>query len=172
MPQQSRQPANTRSSNGARSASHPARVCADQLYRSGTECVRQRERYARLVASSVPESEQQAALRVACLCDEILADSVHVYEKTVGTDASQSNEDWWHNANTLWHACREYQRHHHNCDEKSRRLGARNPEALKELAMEYDLEASALLALRLALATYQKSCPDCDLDQRRQTFVA
>jgi hypothetical protein len=145
---------------------------ADQLYRAGTECVRQRERYARLVAAGVPEPEQHAALRVACLCDELLADGVHGYEKAVEAEALQSNEEWWHKANSLWHACREYQRHHHNCDEKSRRLGARNPDALKELAMEYDLEASALLALRLALATYQKLCPDCDLDQRRQTFVA
>jgi hypothetical protein len=172
MPQQHRNHSSQRVANGAKSTSHPARTHADQLYRAATECVRQRERYARLVASGVDEAEQQSALRVACLCDEILLDSVRLYEKAGGTEASQSSEEWWHKANALWHACREYQRHHHNCDEKSKRLSARNPEALKELAMEYDLEASALLALRLALATYQKVCPDCDIEQRRQTFVA
>jgi hypothetical protein len=134
--------------------------------------VRQRERYAKLVATGTSEVEQQAALRVACLCDEILLDSVHAYEKVVATETSRSDEDWWHKANSLWHACREYQRRHTNCEECSRQVGSRKPGKLTELALEYDLEASALLALRLVLAPYRKVCPDCDLDDRRSTFVA
>ena len=38
--------------------------------------------------------------------------------------------------------------------------------------MEYDLEASALLALKLALGGFRQVCPDCELETRPQTFVA
>jgi hypothetical protein len=48
------------------------RGTADRMFRSAMECIRQRERYARLVASGAHDSEQLSALRVAALCDEIL----------------------------------------------------------------------------------------------------
>ena len=46
------------------------------MFRAAMECMRQRERYARLVASGAHDLEQLAALRVAGLCDEILDEAV------------------------------------------------------------------------------------------------
>lgn len=149
-----------------------ARGAADRLYRTAAECIRQRERYARLVEAGAHDAEQQAALRVACLCDEVLFDSAAAYEKTLTAEASHRDEDWCQKANALWHACREYERRHRNCDDCSRQLTPRKPHKLKELTLEYDLEASALLALKLALAAYRKACPDSELDERPQTYVA
>jgi hypothetical protein len=134
--------------------------------------VRHRERYARLVEAGADEAEQRDALRVACLCDEILLASVRHYEKAVAAEAPKTEDDWFHKANALWHATREYQRRHHNCDESSRQLSSRKPGKFKELALGFDLEASALLALRLALAAYRKVCPECELDERPQSYVA
>ena len=173
MPQRNRHPAR----NGTRhrdDASIPPspRAGADRLYRTATECVRHRERYARLVEAGADEAEQRDALRLACLCDEILLASARDYEKAAAAEAAKSDDDWWHKANSLWHATREYQRRHHNCDESSRQLSSRKPGKLKELALEFDLEASALLALRIALASYRKVCPECELDERPQSFVA
>jgi hypothetical protein len=146
---------------------------ADRLYRDAIECVRQRERYARLVDVGAHDVEQASALRVACLCDEVLLNSVKNYEAAASGAAERNHDEWAHKANSLWHASREYQRRHHDCDKRSRQLGANHSASeLGELTMQYDLEASALLALRMALASYQGCCPDAELRERPQTFVA
>jgi hypothetical protein len=90
----------------------------------------------------------------------------------VSTSELQNGEEWWHKANTLWHACREYQRRHRNCDESSRQLNSHKAHKLQELALEYEIEASALLALKLSLASFRKICPECELEERPQSFVA
>jgi hypothetical protein len=145
------------------------RGTADRMFRAAMECIRQRERYARLVASGAHDLEQLAAVRVAVVCDEILDEAVSAYEK-VGVEASHGDDEWRRQANALWHAAREY-----------RRRPATDREAtgtpvkggtLQKLAMEYDLEASALLALKLALGGFRQICPDCELETRPQTFVA
>jgi hypothetical protein len=162
--------------NGARKppapAAQTARGAADRLYRSAAECVRQRERYVRLVEAGAPDPEQHATLRVACLCDELLFDSAGAYERIVTAEAPNRDEDWCQKANALWHACREYERRHRNCDESSRQLSSHKLDKLRELALEYDLEASALLALKLATAAYVKTCPEAELEKRPQSFVA
>ena len=154
------------------SFSESARGLADRLFRASAECIRQRERFARLVEVGTHDAEQQAALRVACLCDELLFESARAYEQTVTAEASHRDEDWCQKANALWHACREYKRRHRNCDESSKQLGSHKLHKLKELALEYDLEASALLALKLATAAYAKACPEAQLDKHPQTYVA
>jgi hypothetical protein len=163
-------------SNGRRKAQaafvDTPRGKADRVYRAAIESIRQRERHSRLVAAGTSDEEQQASLRVACLCDELLFASARHYEQAVSAGSSGGDRDWLHNANALWHAVREYERRHRNCNESSRQFASHKAHKLKELALEYDLEASALLALKLALATYRKSCPDCELEQRPQTFVA
>lgn len=136
-------------------------VLADRLYRTAEETLRQRERYARLVAAGAPEAEQQAALRVVCLCDELLFAAAREYHAAAGQ--VQEMADWWHRANALWLASREYERRHRNCDDSLRGLYSKRPEKLGQLAMEYDLEASALLALKLALEEYHRSRPGCVL---------
>ncbi len=154
-------------------ATNALRAQADRLFRDATECVRQRERYARLVDVGAQDAEQAAALRVACLCDEVLLGSVKNYETAASGVSSRSQLEWVQRANALWHASREYQRRHQECDQRSRQLGANHSAShLGELALQYDLEASALLALRMALVSYQNCCPDAELKDRPQTFVA
>jgi hypothetical protein len=138
------------------------RARGDQLYRAASECVRQRERYSHLVASSAADGELESALRLASLCDELLEQAVESYEDAVAKDGGAAKEPWWHPANSLWLASREYSRRHREVDESSRRLGAHSASKLTELALQYDLEASALLALDHALASYRKCCPEAE----------
>jgi hypothetical protein len=138
------------------------------MFRAAMECIRQRERYARLVGSGAHDTEQLAALRVAVVCDEILDEAVSAYEK-LAAEASHSDDEWRRQANALWHAAREYRRRPAT-DRAANTHGKSG--TLQKLAMEYDLEASALLALKLALGGFRQICPDCELETRPQTFVA
>lgn len=142
---------------------------ADALYRSADEAVRQRERYAHLVDAGADEVEQGDAFSIACMCDKALAASLQAYERAASEPKSHGDEDWWHRANGLWHASREYARRHQGCDDASRKLRNHSPETLGELAMEYDLEASAVLALRHAAQAYCKVRPQASLNGRPQT---
>jgi hypothetical protein len=148
------------------------RGTADRLYRAASECLHQRERYARMVDAGTHQAEQRAALRVACLCDELMFESARTYADAVKGETTGRDGEWWHKANALWHACREYERRHQDCDERSKQLGARRAGRLEQLALQYDLEASALLALRLAVQAYRKACPEAELADRPQTIVA
>ena len=139
------------------------RAPADRLFRAAAECVRQRERYSSLVASGVGEDEQKSAQSVACLCDEILVKTIAAYESQP-TSGISKEEDWYRRAIALWHASREYQRRHGECDRKTRKISSHSPAELGELALEYDLEASALLALQHAVAAYRKVAPDAYLE--------
>ena len=139
------------------------------MFRAAMECMRQRERYIRLVASGAHDLEQLAALRVAAVCDDILNETMESYEK-LSADSSPSDDEWRRQANALWHACREYRRRQQLRDDEKTRAG-RGPK-LQKLALEYDLEASTLLALKLALGGFRQICPDCELESRPQTFVA
>lgn len=140
------------------------RTQADRMFRAAQECVRQRQRYARLVERGADEEEQQGALRVACICDEVLVSSARSYEDVSSSASAHRDEEWWHKANTLWHSVREYHRRHQGCDQDSRRFTNHSPTRLRELAMEYDLEASALLALHHAVSAYRKVVPDAEID--------
>ena len=142
------------------------RGTADRMFRAAMECIRQRERYARLVASGAHDLEQVSALRVAVVCDEILDEAVAAFEKHAG-EASTGDDEWRRQANALWHAAREYRRRPASAAPTQVKGGT-----LQKLAMEYDLEASALLALKLALGGFRQICPDCELESRPQTFVA
>ena len=150
---------------GGASPSETPRDRADALYRAAVECCRQRERYARLVDSGAGETEQKAALKLARYCDDLLRDAVGAYEKAAGRarGAAAAGEPWWHKANTLWMACREYERRHRMCDEATKRLEERTSAKLGELALDYDLEASAVLALKQAIQDYRKCRPDAEL---------
>ena len=145
---------------------------ADRLYRAASECVRQRKRYAKLVEAGVQEEEQQAALRIACICDEVLTQSMAAYAAIAANAAVHRNEEWWHKANALWQASREYDRRHRDCDQQSKRFAAHSPKELAELAMEYDLEASALLALQHAAIAFRKAVPEAELESPNPARVA
>lgn len=143
------------------------RGTADRMFRAAMECIRQRERYARLVASGAHDTEQQSAMRVAIVCDEILDEAASAYEK-LAAETTHGDDEWRRQANALWHAAREYRRR-----PASNNLAPGGKSgSLQKLAMEYDLEASALLALKLSLGGFKQICPDCELETRPQTFVA
>jgi hypothetical protein len=135
---------------------------ADALYRCAVECGRQHERLARLVDLGAHAAEQKAAQNVVCLADETLAEMAAAYEKAASKAHPAGEDDCWHKANALWHASREFARRNHTCDLAARKLGARDDHSsarLGEIAVDYDLYASALLALRHATDAYRKVRP-------------
>ena len=137
---------------------------ADALYRAADEASRQHERVARLIDKHCAEDELQDAAKVCDLCFGQLTARIAGYEATAssGKGKGTADETVWHAANTLWHSSREYARRHHSCNTVHAKIGRHTSEKLGELAMEYELEASALLALRHALAGVRKARPEAD----------
>lgn len=150
------------------SGSHPT-ICdkADVLYRSAAECCRQHRRYARLIEMGTDEMEQRAALRLVAASDEQLAEAANAYETSCTTMNGERADDWWHRANNLWHACREYARRHSLSDRASGEFRAHDMTKLASLGVEYELEASALLAMQHAVDSYRKLRPEADVSSTR-----
>ena len=140
---------------------------ADALFRTAVETVRQHRRYACLVGNGSGTPEQRAAARLASFCDTLLIDAIAAYEKCGQKAASipgLNDEAWWHKANALWHQAKEYERRHQVSDRASRMLNAQHdPAMLGELALEFDLEASALMMLQQAIDAYRKARPEAEL---------
>lgn len=138
------------------------RTRADALYRAAVECCRQHDRAAKLHSgASEPELEHEHADAMCAMCDGSLSEMSEAYERAAGTVHPDGDEAWWHRANGLWHASREYARRHAGCDALSRKLSSRHsPEQLTSMQMEYELEASSLLALRHAAEAYRKTRPE------------
>ncbi|MDF2775367.1 MAG: hypothetical protein K0S86_4867 [Geminicoccaceae bacterium] len=135
---------------------------ADVLFRSAAECCRQHHRYARLVEMETDESEQRAALKLVAASDEQLAAAAAAYEASCMKVNGERRDEWWHKANSLWHACREYARRHSLSDRASGEFRAHDLSKLASLGVEYELEASALLALQQAVDAYRKLRPEAD----------
>ena len=153
-----------RTASLAAAAAPQQTVCdkADILVRSAAECCRQHHRYARLVQMETDEREQCAALKLVAASDEQLADAAAAYEASCMKANGERRDEWWHKANNLWHACREYARRHSLSDRASGEFRAHGASKLASLAVEYDLEASALLALQQAVDAYRKLRPEAD----------
>ena len=135
---------------------------ADALYRCAVECCRQHERLARLLDLGAHAVEQKAAQKAVSLCDETLAEMTAAYEKAATRAHPADEDESWHKANTLWHASREFARRSRTCDLAALKMGDHDEHSsarLGELAMDYDLYASALLALRHATEAYMKVRP-------------
>jgi hypothetical protein len=136
------------------------RARADALYRAAIECCRQHNRSAKLFGNSDPELEHQHADALCAMCDGSLAELAAAYNEAAANVHPSDDETWWHKANSLWHASREYARRHAGCDAMAKRLSGKHaPEQLAEMQMEYELDASALLALRHAAQAYSKTRP-------------
>jgi hypothetical protein len=139
-----------------------ARIAADAMLRTALECCHQHDRYARLVTQPALEAEHRAADETCSFVSGALSQMADVY----GNAAKElrlkggPDEDWWHRANALWHACREFVRRETCGEPSSRRNVKHDPNALAELLVLYDLEASALLALRQAADAYRKLRPE------------
>ena len=140
------------------------RAAADALFRAAAECCRQHARYARLVEHDASEAEQRAACTMAELADELLQDMSRAYER-VAAPAAGPDEPWWHRANMLLLASRDFLRHHDRCDKATRLTSAKSHSVadLDALTAAYELEASALLALQQALDSYRKARPEAEL---------
>jgi hypothetical protein len=137
------------------------RARADALYRAAIECGRQHDRAAKLFGSSDPELEHKHADAMCAMCDGSLVELSEAYQTAAAHVHLDKDAEWWHKANALWHASREYQRRHAGCDALSKRLASKHsPEQLATMQMEYELEASSLLALRHAAEAYRKTRPE------------
>ena len=149
---------------------------ADALYRAAVECHRQRQRYACLVEHRASDSEQRAALRLAGLCDENLVERIASYDRAAshcGADRGGfADSPWWHKANGMWHASREYERRHQDADRTAGQITEHSASDLAHLSMEFDLEASALLALKHAIDGYKACRPEAELGRRPATAPA
>lgn len=132
---------------------------ADNLLRSASECCRQQARIGRVLDLQCGEEELEAVIEVSVLCVRILAESCERYSAVGSGSRDGLDEATWHAANTLWHASREYARRHHSCNVKSAQMSRHSANHLGELAVEYELKASAVLALRYAVEQYQKVRP-------------
>jgi hypothetical protein len=134
---------------------------ADMLYRAAAECLHQHDRYARLVGHEVLDGEQKGAQQLVRLCDEMLSGAVASYQKWCHVRPT-GDAGWWHAANGLWMAAREFGR---RCDTSARATRAMGNTAadLGEIACDFDLEASALLGLRVAVDAYRKARPEAAL---------
>lgn len=152
-----------KSSAAARALQEPtipptAAACgaADALLRAANECARQHERLGHCLELACSDEELRHQGELTALVDAHLANMSNAYERAATAAPGAKDEGWWHVANTLWHASREYARR--NSGTNSLRLaGKHSKDKLTELAMEYELERSALLALKQAVTEY-KSC--------------
>jgi hypothetical protein len=134
---------------------------ADSLYRAAIECCRQHDRMAKLFGSSEPELEHRHADALCAMCDGSLSELSQAYESAAANVTQAKDEAWWHRANALWHASREFCRRHAGCEVLTKKLsGKHSPDRLAEMQLEYELEASALLALRHAAEAYRKTRPE------------
>ena len=76
----------------------------------------------------------------------------------VSTDAQERDGT---SLDTQEDSSREYARRHAGCDDMSKKVSAKHaPEQLRAMQMEYELEASSLLALRHAAEAYRKTRPE------------
>lgn len=108
-----------------------------------------------------PEAELQALQQVVACCNQGLGLMTAAYEASSAARDGAEGE-CWHRANSLWHVSREYARRHEGCDHVSRHFSAHDQAKLTQLAMEYELAASALLALQQAVDSYRKLRPHAD----------
>lgn len=133
------------------------RDAADALYRAAIECCHQHDRVSRIVGSSQVDEELVEAQKVCETCSESLRALTANYETvSASVHPTGSDEQWWHCANGLWLASKEYLRRHQGCDAATRQLKNHGPERLGELHTEYELEGSSLLALRHAAEAYKR----------------
>lgn len=133
---------------------------ADALYRAAVECCRQHDRAAKLSATDEPELEHKHLDALCKMCDRSLAELAEAYSGTAAHVHPERDEPWWHKANALWHAAREYERRHAGSDALGKSAATKHSaEKFKSMQMQYELEASSLLALSHAASAYLKTRP-------------
>ena len=132
---------------------------ADAMFRAAEECCQQQGRLSRVLELACGEKELEAVIAVSVLCAKVLDESVTRYTSLSASSHEGLLEECWHAANSLWHASREYARRHQSCNVKSALRSRHTATQLGELAVEYELKASAVLALRYAVEEYARKRP-------------
>jgi hypothetical protein len=140
----------------------PLTEAADALFRAAIEACRQHERVARCSGRGCSDGELKEMAELCELGHQHLAARTAAWEQAAADGQGKSEDAFWHSANTLWHASREYARRHHSCDALNTKVSRRSTDALGALTLEYELEASALLALSHAVAGYRKLRTDAE----------
>jgi hypothetical protein len=156
-------PAKTPSARDSQGIPVPIEAAADALYRSAAEAARQHERVAKLNERGAHHTEMQEATALREVSHKHLKARAELYEVAAAGGKGTHDDAYWHAANTMWHAARDYCRRHMECDAASAALKNHSSEKLGALALEYELEASALLGLRNAMAAYKKLRPEVSL---------
>jgi hypothetical protein len=128
---------------------------AEMLNQVALDSCAEHHRYAELVKRGAHETEQRAALSAVRGRDEILDEAVDLYELTCLEETNHADDAWWHRANMVWRAAKEYLRHHTAPRREARFDNGHSRVELQELSIEYELEASALLHLRHAIDSYK-----------------
>jgi len=134
--------------------------CADALGRTAAETCRQHERLSRLMDLGVAQTELEATHALVDTCDLALAECVRDMERACANTPSSEDADVRQSANALWLSAREYLRRHSIAEKASRQLQQHDVEKLGDLHFEYELEASAMLALKQTAHAYAKFRPE------------
>jgi len=135
---------------------------ADALFRSAVEACRQHERVARCTARGCFDDELKEMAELCELGHRQLAARTAAWENAAAEGQGKTDDAFWHATNALWHASREFARRHHSCDALTTKVSRRSTDALGALTLEYELEASALLALSHAVAGYRRQRGDAE----------
>lgn len=137
-----------------------AQISGDALYRAALDTWHHHDRLSKLVGQPTIEVEHRVARDMCSLCDEALTQMCDAYEQSARKLHPEAPDvEWWHRANGLWHAAREYLRRHAGCDRLTARMNVHSPDALGSLLIEFDLEASSVLALKHAAQAYRQARP-------------
>ena len=139
------------------------RDIADALYRAARESCRQHSRYASVLEHETLPVEQLAAAEAVELSDQLLESVVDKYERTASELPRSAGKEWWHQANILWLASREWLRHRDAGDGMTRTIRRHGVDELEVLHVGFALEASAMLALRHAADAYKRARPDAEI---------
>jgi hypothetical protein len=132
----------------------PALALADSLARTALECLRQHERWARLVDHGVPRAERRFGMKMVETSDDALRTAVHTFE--THCDRTALSDDIRRKADGLWMTAREFLRRQQMSNDDSKEFSQHSADHLAVLRTAYELEASALLALRQATREFAK----------------
>lgn len=135
-------------------SAHPVKDAGDALFRAATECCHQHERIAALIKIGADDQEFAAAWEMADLAEAQLVARTAGYEEIAGPGRGDEPEDWWHRANSLWMACREYSRRYAASAAAASKRKRHTAAAFGEITVEYELEVSARMAVKQAVRTY------------------
>jgi len=133
---------------------------ADTLYRTAAASCSEHRRYADLVERAASDVEQRSARSSVRGCDEALEEAADLYELACLEESNHADDTWWHRANMVWGAAKEYLRHQVSSNKLTRGGAGHGLAELMELSIEYKLEASALLRMRHTIESYKDARPE------------